>query len=441
MRSKTKKYFVTGLGFGDEGKGTAVDYISRTMDNPVVIRMTGGPQAAHNVVLPDGRSHTFSQFGSGLFAGAKSIYCAKVMNPIAALSEADHLVDLGINPESNSVFSDSSLIATPYQIATNKIKEELRGAARHGSCGHGINETVNDYYYGVRGFKHNLSLKFIENKDLFIAKLREVRLAQLDKLSDFIEDPFSVSKDVRYHLDFLTTEGTEEAVYEKYAEFYKRFQVIAEERVRDHIFLSEEKIYEGAQGVLLDPKFGVMFPFVTRLSPLEFRDHFDPEDPNSEHVLVTRTYESRHGAGPMPSESSMVTGYDPHNSPNKWQSSMRYGYKDVYLFSRALLILKKNNLLGKNNSLFVTHADIMKSGNLSGRWNMSPELSNIMSSIDLSDMRGLAPKKVLSLIDIKSDIFYSPDIPGELGAMACLFDVNLKYISYGKTWKDKSVVS
>ena len=56
---------VMGLGFGDEGKGTVVDFLTYTY-NADVVRFNGGPQAAHHVVCPrDGYWHCFSQIGSG----------------------------------------------------------------------------------------------------------------------------------------------------------------------------------------------------------------------------------------------------------------------------------------------------------------------------------------------------------------------------------------
>ena len=44
-----------GLGFGDEGKGAAVDYLCRRFGADLVVRYGGGSQAGHNVRLPDGR--------------------------------------------------------------------------------------------------------------------------------------------------------------------------------------------------------------------------------------------------------------------------------------------------------------------------------------------------------------------------------------------------
>ena len=70
-----KRAIITvGLGFGDEGKGATVDYLTRKYNADLVVRYCGGSQAGHNVQLPDGRRHTFSQFGAGTLAGRVRTY-------------------------------------------------------------------------------------------------------------------------------------------------------------------------------------------------------------------------------------------------------------------------------------------------------------------------------------------------------------------------------
>src|SRR5215472_8223796 len=71
VEPRMKRAIITvGLGFGDEGKGATVDYLTRHFGADLVVRYCGGSQAGHNVQLPDGRRHTFSQFGAGTLAGA-----------------------------------------------------------------------------------------------------------------------------------------------------------------------------------------------------------------------------------------------------------------------------------------------------------------------------------------------------------------------------------
>ena len=84
---------VIDLAFGDCGKGTIVDFLARRHDVHTVVRFNGGPQAGHNVVTPDGRHHTFSQFGSAMFLPGVRTVLTRFMfiEPYAILNEAAHL--------------------------------------------------------------------------------------------------------------------------------------------------------------------------------------------------------------------------------------------------------------------------------------------------------------------------------------------------------------
>ena len=59
-------YILSGSQFGDEGKGTFVDYIANEKGIKRNIRYNGGSQAAHTVVLEDGVAVRFSQLGSSM---------------------------------------------------------------------------------------------------------------------------------------------------------------------------------------------------------------------------------------------------------------------------------------------------------------------------------------------------------------------------------------
>ncbi len=84
-----------GSDFGDEGKGATVDFLARELSASLVVRYCGGSQAAHNVVLPDGRRHVFSQFGAGTLTGTATFLGEHVVaNPPAMRREARHLRDL-----------------------------------------------------------------------------------------------------------------------------------------------------------------------------------------------------------------------------------------------------------------------------------------------------------------------------------------------------------
>src|SRR5947209_17368638 len=97
QRRNMKRVIITvGLGFGDEGKGATVDFLTRKYEADLVVRYCGGSQAGHNVQLPDGRRHTFSQFGAGTLAESSRpprTYLGPnmIIDPPALGREAQHL--------------------------------------------------------------------------------------------------------------------------------------------------------------------------------------------------------------------------------------------------------------------------------------------------------------------------------------------------------------
>ena len=96
-----------GLGFGDCGKGMFTDALCRRWPVHAVVRFNGGAQAGHNVVLPDRRQHTFSQFSSGSFVPGVSTVLAY---PVLV-----HPVLIGLAPKDVFIVNilDEKRVASP----------------------------------------------------------------------------------------------------------------------------------------------------------------------------------------------------------------------------------------------------------------------------------------------------------------------------------------
>src|ERR1051326_8529796 len=95
---KRQAILVADLSYGDAGKGSIVDYLTRLHQAHTVVRSNGGAQAAHNVVDEDARHHTFAQFGSGMFTPSARTHLSRFMlvNPLSMLKEEQHLSSIGI---------------------------------------------------------------------------------------------------------------------------------------------------------------------------------------------------------------------------------------------------------------------------------------------------------------------------------------------------------
>ena len=75
---------VIGSLWGDEGKGHMTDILCSQNKNTLTVRFTGGAQASHTVVTPDGKRHAFRHFGAGTFADAKTYLAEEfIVNPVS----------------------------------------------------------------------------------------------------------------------------------------------------------------------------------------------------------------------------------------------------------------------------------------------------------------------------------------------------------------------
>ena len=345
---------VTDLGFGDAGKGTTVDFLARQTIAPVIVRFNGGAQAAHNVHTDDGRHHTFSQFGSGMFVPGAVTYLSRfvLFDPIALHNEAKALEQNGVqHPLARLMVDDAACVVTPFHKAANRLRESLRGAGRHGSVGMGIGETMND------------SLCFPE-MTVYVADLRDGQtlLAKLTKLQELKRVEFASLLDATGETVALTEEakllidpGAPKMVANVLIDIAKRVRLVTTSTLK-RLAVERPLIFEGAQGVLIDEWHG-FHPFTTWSTTTPH---------NAETLLkeigymgqvhrygVIRAYSTRHGPGPFPTYDAALTALlpDSHNHFGQWQREFRVGWLDIPLTRYALSVSETID------SLVVTHLD------------------------------------------------------------------------------------
>jgi adenylosuccinate synthase len=331
---------VIGMGFGDEGKGKVVDHLCRLADAKLVVRFSGGQQAAHTVVTKvNGRtvSHVFSQFGSGTFHGAKTYLSRYALySPTAATAEAEALHRLGIVPGNIqhmlSVDWDA-LVSTPYDFAYHRLR--LGRPQAHDSCGAGTHAT-HEYYrkYGMDAiFARDLTDPSTLEAKLGLQYVRyEVPILQRDpRMPNHLTESWHPRDVARLLYDRLL-----------HPAIFKGPPVC-----------NDTVIFEGSQGVLLDEYRGFQptpFGDLTTLNAFAVM-HEMPEITNFSCVGVTRAYAYRHGTGALPTEREL-SRYTVKPESNEWQGSTRVGSFDTVLFAYAL------NILGCSlDGLFVNHVD------------------------------------------------------------------------------------
>ncbi len=333
---------VLGLGNGDEGKGSMVDHLVRREGIRQVVRFNGGAQALHHVV-DAGRTHGFSQFGSGTLAGAQTVLSRFMLfEPLAFCREARTLSQIGIpDPYALVTVSARTPVIPQANILTNKILEIHRGDGRHGSCGMGIGLTQGDV--------EEFGAQAVYAEDLFHPTLLREKLELVWKRRlEAVQDTHSAETHVLRTQ--LATADLDDLV-SFYGEFAQRIRIVPDAEILERI-VREDTVFEGAQGVLLDQQWG-FFPHVTRSNTTFANAETLLEEAKYQGQRVRlgllRAYGTRHGAGPFPTETADLAVEPCHNAPNPWQGAFRTGWFDAVTARYALDVVGGVDLLGLTN--------------------------------------------------------------------------------------------
>ena len=391
MKEKSYK-IVLGSLYGDEGKGATVQWLcKRELEagkKPVVVRYSGGAQAAHTVMqkLDNGNTlrHICSSLGSGVLLGVDTYLDEQfLLDPIMLMEELDTLqIELA---ESGSPLGKDFMpkvwinewcrIVTPYDIIANRRDLKILS---DGTCGKGIFTTCKRY--GEAYNMNPLKKVSVKSKDLKVSSIFKDPQAYLDKVREYYG--YSRDKSIK-ELDWDLAKNTKVSSVDelewKFCNAVNRISVLVSEgkvKLRDEDFrrsgLYDTIIYEGSQGLLLDAKCG-FDPYTTSSLvglngiPSSVVSSNDPlEAINTEVYLVARTYLTRHGRGAKENHVtyrygnrlflSVVDDEHEYNEDNKFQGTFYKAVFDTRLFYRALDRHCIDNYKVTLN-LVITHAD------------------------------------------------------------------------------------
>jgi adenylosuccinate synthase len=357
-----KAYIVIGLGFGDEGKGTTVNHLTQLHKATLNIRFSGGGQCLHNVIMDDGRHHTFRQIGSGSFDPTVSTLYGKyaLFDPTLYEFERREFEAInGVAPMKGRYFvHEDAVVVTAYHKVISRLRE-LSRTKRYGSVGQGIGETRN-----IEINYPDLTLRvkdFVRPDGCTVVTMEELRKHLYREYESFRKS-LAMSPNVLADLEvFQAKSGGAYPcahVINEIRESLSHLTVIDDADQRDMFEEHKIAVFEGNQGVLLDQDYG-FHPHNTWTTTTSHSAHKMLDDMNCMaevyDVGVTRTFTTRHGAGPFPSESSELTKLlvDPNNAEGPWQQHFRVGQLDLVLLDYAIRVNRGINYFA------VTHMDWM----------------------------------------------------------------------------------
>ncbi|MCR5185869.1 MAG: adenylosuccinate synthetase [Clostridia bacterium] len=354
-------YVLCGMQFGDEGKGTFVDYLAHEQNVDCVVKYNGGAQASHTVVTPSMITHRFSQLGSGMFLVNCHTYLTEnmVINFDSLIKEMEVFsMKTGISildlVERIHIHEDCYVV-TPYHKLVNKLRELSKGANRRGTVGTGVSEVR--YLLAEQKLLPYEPPLGLQVKDIFNKNSNNPVFSRLEALQNYVETfyrancktiwqnaPEEIKEPLQKEIEILL----EPKAFLRIAELFLSQLKNAPQEVNfiNCLYSSYERsfrrdfnkaIFEGSQGLLIDGKYGIKpnttFLDTTNHFALDISDYKD----NIIKVGIAKAFNTRHGLGVFPTESAGVGGKisDKNQSESFWNGSMRFGWFDALLLRYA----------------------------------------------------------------------------------------------------------
>ena len=281
---------ITGINWGDEGKGRMVDLLSEEYD--IVCRYQGGNNAGHTVKNARGK-FVLNLLPSGILR--PNVTCVMgngMVIDLAHLDQEIHLLrekGIDINPDHLKI-SNRATICMPYHVQQDKLEEQRLGAAKFGSTLRGI-----AYVYGDKYMKKTLRMGDLLHLDEVRERFRTiVEWKSLTLTSIYGCEPLN--------FDELF------AWLEKYAAIFKDYICDIGEYLDDADRNGKKILFEAQLGALRDVDYGI-YPMTTSSNVIGAFAPIGAGLPGKKldkSIGIMKAYSSCVGEGPFAAELAMT---------------------------------------------------------------------------------------------------------------------------------------
>lgn len=289
--SEENKFKVTpiiGLQWGDEGKGKGVARIaSQLSSKDLIVRFQGGNNAGHTI-YNRGRAFVFHLIPSAVFGRAQMhMGAGMVIDPIALEKEARE-IPKNFSFLSRLSISPHAVLTMPTHLILDSISEKNKGKRKIGSTGKGIAPAYTDF----------ISRKALRVGDIIYSDFKK----RYDSLC--VEHKKILYYQYGYKVDNKDFKNKEKNFFTG-IKFINKLKKIESAEIIEKILKNKNiVIAEGAQGTLLDVRFG-HYPYVTSSHTIASGVGTGLGLPPSlvgESVGVMKAYTTKVGEGPFPTE-------------------------------------------------------------------------------------------------------------------------------------------
>lgn len=350
---KNKVTILTGLQWGDEGKGKLIDLLSPQFD--IVVRYQGGANAGHTIIC-NNKKYILHLIPSGILT--EGIICVigngTVIDINAMIEEIKFLNGEGIYTKGRIKLSSDAHIVMPYHKIIDSINEKSRN--KIGTTQKGIGPAYFDKY-ARRGIK----IGDLEYENSFRSKVK--------MNIEFLQETFPDSEELR-NLNPEKISKQALTQYDSITEYIDDTRLF----LNNSISKNKNILLEGAQGVLLDVDFGT-YPYITSSSPTSggaCTGSGIPPNKITNVIGVFKAYTTRVGEGPFPTELNDETGNEIRQKGYEYGATTgrprRCGWLDLVALKYActingvneLAITKSDVLTGFENVSTCTHYELDK---------------------------------------------------------------------------------
>ncbi len=275
---------IVGAQWGDEGKGKIVDYLTKNTD--YVIRFHGGNNAGHTLVVGD-EVYKLNLIPSGVLDPEKVnvIGNGVLIDPKVLIKEIEDLKVRGIEP--NLKISQRAHLIMPYHIAMDEALSGHQGKLSAGSTKKGIAPVAGDKYYRMG--------------------IRVIDLLEPEILKEKLEKAYNFNTSILKEIFNFEFEITKEEIFNEYLEYGKKLNKYVTD-TESHLWkaykLGKKFLYEGAQGMSLDPDHGI-YPHTTSTNNVASYAGVGSGiclNCQTSNIGIVKGYVSRVGNSPFPTE-------------------------------------------------------------------------------------------------------------------------------------------